>query len=330
MDIEELAAIAVAEGLPLEQVQSLMERLTPHYGLRPDGIVDLASLGLTPKQRQQRNRSIGGSDARIIAKGDPAKLRELAEIIRGDRVHADISGELTVRCGHWFERLNLALFEERAAELGYCQFGTRITRHGEVVRHPTVPHRHASLDGFLVGEAGFSESAIVECKAAVGFQKVPDLIEKFYPQVQHNMDCCGVDLGYLSMTLGTYHYALQPIEFDPVYMAALAEEEAKFWEMVEHGVVNISTKMPDVVLDLSKMIEIDMTGNNAWSDAATRWLDHYEAAELLERAKVDIKTAIPDDARRAYGHGVQASRAKNGRVTIKKYEDPGATKEAAE
>jgi predicted phage-related endonuclease len=329
MDHEELAAIAASQEISLERLLSVMGALTPHYGLRPDGIVDLASLGLTPKQRAQRERSIGGSDARIIAKGEPGKLLELAEIMRGERAHHDISGDLTVRCGHWLERLNLALTEEAAAAQGFCEPGTRITRHGEVARHPKVAHRHASLDGFLLSTFP-GLTGIVECKAAVGFQKPPELIEKFWSQCQHNMWVAGVEFAYLSMTMGTYKHILQPIEFDPVYMAELAEAEEKFWQSVERGTEPKPSNLPPAVLDLSSMVETDMTASNAWADAAHRFIDHEEAAKILDGAKKDIKALFPKEARRAFGHGISASKAKNGAVTITKLPDEAPAEQAAE
>jgi hypothetical protein len=73
-----------------------------------------------------------------------------------------------------------------------------------------------------------------------------------------------------------------------------------------------------------------MTASNAWADAAHRFIDHEEAAKILDGAKKDIKALFPKEARRAFGHGISASKAKNGAVTITKLPDEAPAEQAAE
>lgn len=304
-----------------------LEAITELYALRPDGVTRLDRLGLSSSQQTARKGSIGGSDARVIAKGDPKKLLALAEIFRGERVHEDLSDVQMAQLGHWDEPFNAAWFEMMAAKDGLIEPGTLTTRHGEVVAHPHEANRHVTLDGYVLSLRG---PALVEMKGSLGFETPIQLVEKFWPQLQHGMWCCRDSHSFLSVIHGRNKFFIQPVEFDPFYMADLAEAEARFMQSVERGTEPRPVKLPKATLDLAKMVEVDMTGINEWADAAARYLENCEAEKKLETAKADIKKLFPANARRVYGHGVEASKAKNGAVRIIKQDpDESAAKEAA-
>ena len=65
------------------------------------------------------------------------------------------------------------------------------------------------------------------------------------------------------------------------------------------------------------MIEMDMTGSNAWAFHAEEWLMRYEGAKLFETSKKEIKALVEPEVRLAYGHGIKANRSKSGAITIK-------------
>ena len=61
-----------------------------------------------------------------------------------------------------------------------------------------------------------------------------------------------------------------------------------------------------------------MASNNAWASAAVDYLEHQTAAKKFTAADKALKGLIEPDVKRAFGHGVEINRAKNGSLRIKK------------
>ena len=62
---------------------------------------------------------------------------------------------------------------------------------------------------------------------------------------------------------------------------------------------------------------VDMTGNNAWANAAYVWLDAQGASRVFANAVKDIKNMIEPDVGVASGHGINVRRTKAGALVIK-------------
>ena len=71
---------------------------------------------------------------------------------------------------------------------------------------------------------------------------------------------------------------------------------------------------------------VDMTTSNAWAEFAGIFIRTRDAHLEHERAKVELKGLVPDDAQQAIGHGICAKRSKAGAVTFEllKREDGNA------
>jgi hypothetical protein len=65
---------------------------------------------------------------------------------------------------------------------------------------------------------------------------------------------------------------------------------------------------------------INMTGNNHWASAATTWLMMRGHSETFEAAKKVIKSLVPEDAARAFGHGIKVTRDRRGALHIREEE----------
>jgi hypothetical protein len=59
-----------------------------------------------------------------------------------------------------------------------------------------------------------------------------------------------------------------------------------------------------------------MSTSNAWAEFAGILIRTRDAHIEHERAKAELKGLVPDDARRAIGHGVRAKRSKAGAITF--------------
>jgi hypothetical protein len=75
--------------------------------------------------------------------------------------------------------------------------------------------------------------------------------------------------------------------------------------------------LPQIAPPVEAKLIIDMDGNNAWAVDATRWLDNIAGKRLAEASEKALKSLMPDDAARAFGHGVQILRNRAGHLSLK-------------
>jgi len=61
---------------------------------------------------------------------------------------------------------------------------------------------------------------------------------------------------------------------------------------------------------------VDMSSSNSWAEFAALFRNTRGAFLDHERAKAELKTLMPEDAREAFGHGVRAKRSKSGAVSF--------------
>jgi hypothetical protein len=59
-----------------------------------------------------------------------------------------------------------------------------------------------------------------------------------------------------------------------------------------------------------------MNESNSWAEFAGLFLTTREAHADHERAKNELKTLMPDDAKEAMGYGIRAKRSKSGAVSF--------------
>lgn len=267
----------------------------------------------TPEQEAERRARIGGSEAAIIVGDDRERLNHLWLEKRGEADEIDFSDVLEVQIGIVTEALNRAWFTRKT--------GRPVTHVQHMLRHFTHDFMGATLDGMTTSEGG--AEAIWQGKHCSNWLKKEAIYEKYYPQMQHEMIVAGVDVGVLSVFHGTTSWWAVEVARDAEYCEWLIEREERFWRCVQTGMP------PTLELRTPPLMPIagsrkNMEGNNAWADAAERWLANREAAKAFEAAKKDLGELHPKDIAEAYGHGVTGKRAKNGALTI------SATKEKEE
>jgi hypothetical protein len=59
-----------------------------------------------------------------------------------------------------------------------------------------------------------------------------------------------------------------------------------------------------------------MSASNSWAEFAALFRNTRAAFLDHERAKTELKTLMPEDAKEAIGHGVRAKRSKSGAVSF--------------
>lgn len=256
---------------------------------------------LTPSQILKRRNSIGGSDMNIIMSGDMEKISKLWKQKHGDIGPEDLSNVLPVRMGSFTEPFNIQWFSE--------QTGRIVTNMGDERVHPVIPYLTCTLDGLT--DDGVT---VFEAKHVSAFSKDEDIVERYMPQLHHNMNVCGVRNSVLSVFYGTLKWEKYEVSYDQVYGDIVQMAAESFWASVQTG------EAPQIVTaDTPKEAtrRVDMTGNNEWAYLAAEigQLSSYKRAYDANLAA--IKTLIEPDVVEAYGHGISFKRDKRGSLRMK-------------
>src|SRR6516162_5356494 len=257
-----------------------------------------------PRERLGRRSFIGGSDARIIMGNDEAALLRLWREKRGEIEPEDLSGNLIVQLGLATETLNRTWYERNT--------GQSIESVQRRLRHPVLRWMGATVDGIVAGcgtvfEAKFMLPWTFSEEAAA---------EKHMAQVQHNMWVANSRAAELSVITGGGKWVEIKIAADPLYQHLLLTAEKKFWRCVKSGepprLFGVEPPRPRI----EAVRSIDMAYSNSWAEFAALFRSTRGAFLDHERAKAELKTMMPEDAKEAIGHGVRAKRSKSGAVSF--------------
>jgi predicted phage-related endonuclease len=257
------------------------------------------------KNRPQDRRSfIGGSDARIIMGDNEVALVRLWREKRGEVEPEDLSANLIVQLGIATEALNRHWYEANT--------GRVITDVQKRVRHPAVRWMAATLDGRVEGSG-----AIFEAKFMLPWSFSEEAaLEKYSPQLQHNMWVTSARQAALSVITGGGKWVEIVANADPLYQHLIVTAERKFWRCVESGETPrlFGVEPPKPRIEAIRIV--DMASSNAWAEFAAVFARTRPAHLEHEQAKAELKGLMPEDAREAIGHGIRAKRSKSGAVSF--------------
>jgi hypothetical protein len=140
--------------------------------------------------------------------------------------------------------------------------------------------------------------------------------EKHVPQLQHNMWVTASRTAVLSIITGGGKWVQLTIPADPLYQHLLLTAEKKFRRCVQSGetpqLFGVEPPRPRI----EAVRSVDMSGSNAWAEFANRYRRTREAALEHDRAKVELKALMPEDAKEATGHGLRVRRSKSGAINF--------------
>jgi predicted phage-related endonuclease len=255
-----------------------------------------------------RRRFVGGSDARIIMGDDAAALFQLWREKRGEAEPEDLSGNLIVQLGVVTEPLNRHWFERNTGHV--------LTGVQRRVQHPVVRWMAATLDGVVE-----ATGAVFEAKFMLPWSFSEEAAaEKHMAQLQHNMWVTNAKLSVLSIITGGGKWVEIRISADPLYQHLLLTAEKKFWRCVESGepprLFGVEPPRPRI----EAVRIVDMSASNSWAEFAGAFRSTRSAFLEHERAKLELKGLMPEDAKEAPGHGVRAKRSKSGAISFDLFE----------
>ena len=258
-----------------------------------------------PKQENVLRRSfIGGSDARIIMGTDETALVRLWREKRGEAEPEDLSNNLIVQLGVATEELNRIWYERNTGRI--------VKDVQRRVKHAAIPWMAATLDGIVQGS-----KAVFESKFMLPWSFSEEAAaEKYMAQLQHNMWVSHSRLAVLSIITGGGKWVEITIPMDPLYLSVLVAAEKKFWRCVQSGeaphLINAEPPRPRI----EAIRVVDMSASNSWAEFAALFRSTRVAFLDHERAKTELKTLMPEDAKEAIGHGVRTKRSKSGAVSF--------------
>jgi predicted phage-related endonuclease len=259
---------------------------------------------LITNNAKDRRHFIGGSDARIIMGEDEAALLRLWREKRGAAEPEDLSGNLIVQLGSVTDDLNRHWYEANTS-----QVITDIQKH---VRHPGLHWMAATLDGRVE-----SSGAVFEAKFMLPWYFSEEAaIEKYAPQLQHNMWVVAAREAVLSVITGGGKWVEITTRADPLYQHLIITAERKFWRCVENGETPALFGIEPPKPRIEAVRIVDMSASNAWGEFAAIFSRTRSAHLEHEQSKAELKSLMPEDAQQAIGHGVRAKRSKSGAVSF--------------
>jgi predicted phage-related endonuclease len=211
---------------------------------------------------------------------------------------------LIVQLGKATEDLNRTWYERNT--------GRTVGDVQRFVKHSAISWMAATLDGIVEGTG-----AVFEAKFMLPWSFSEEAaVEKHMAQVQHNMWVTHLRSAVLSIITGGGKWVEITIPMDPLYLSILVSAEKKFWRCVQSGevphLINAETPRPRI----EAIRIIDLSSSNSWAEFAATFRNTRPAFLEHERAKSELKSLIPEDAREAIGHGVRAKRSKSGAISF--------------
>ena len=295
--------------------------------MREDGIANLDALGLSAAALEERRGYIGGSDAKIIGRGDKSEIRKLWQVKQGLKVPDDLRGELRVLIGLWLEPLVLALAEQQLTR----EYGReiRISRRGELVRHRRRRHLACNLDGWIDDLDG-SGPRVVQVKCFDDSMSLDAAIRSVDDQATHEAFVTGAPATLVIFVFGKKNPIYRDLPLDHARLDELLAAEESFWSDVQakRDPNPKPVKAPRTAAPVPKLTgEKDMSGHNEWADHAFTWLAAQEqVAKGAEAERALKELASGHNVKTVRGHGVEITIASNGAKSLRASAAPEAAK----
>jgi predicted phage-related endonuclease len=256
---------------------------------------------LTATQIKAREGKLTASRVACLMTGDAPKIMQLYLEMIGEGEPENLDHIWPVRLGSATEELNLDWFEMKNGTL---------SRRGDVIVHKKYSWAAATLDGWY-DDLGCP----VECKHVAGREPLEVIIDRYQPQMQWQMEVTGAVQCALSVIMGAAEPVVEFIERDGDYAAEMVKRGLQFISCVRQRVEPVVLEPIAAPVDATKVI--DMSSNNWWASSAARWLETKEAADQCKDAEKVLKGSVPVDAKKAFGHGVQITRDRAGRLSLR-------------
>jgi len=258
---------------------------------------------LTADQISARTGKLTASRIGCLMHGDAIAIYNLWLEMTGQQFEQEnLLRVWPVQLGVVTEQLNLDWYEMK---------NSAVDRRGAVVVHPRLPWAAATLDGWIT-----ELQCPIECKHVGGREPLEVIIERYQPQMQWQMEVSGAWQCALSVIFGANEPVVEFIDRDEAYAIEMVRRGAQFMQHVADRTPPVVLNAVAAPIDASKVY--DMYGNNQWASHADEWLSTRDAADAHKTAEKALKAMVPEDAKKAFGHSIQITRDRAGRLSLRK------------
>jgi putative phage-type endonuclease len=180
----------------------------------------------SPTFHQERRGGIGSSDAAIIA--GLSNFKKTAMMLWQEKISGraafDLSSNPRVKWGILHEPTVAAEFQQEHPDF-------KVRRYRKAIRSKKHPFAIAHIDRFVKDSAG--ARVPFEIKTSAEWDDWHDGVPHYYmPQVQHQLLVTEAPYAFVAVLLGGYDYREYVVERNDLYIEALVELEAEFWQHV--------------------------------------------------------------------------------------------------
>ena len=159
----------------------------------------------------------------------------------------------------------------------------------------------------------------IEVKHVGGREPMEVLVERYSPQMQWQMRVTGAEQCAFSVIFGAAEPVVDFIERDSDYVAEMIKRGRQFMEFVARREPPVV--LPPVPAPIIADKSYDMTNRNEWASFAVQWLETRDAARDHEDSGKILKSLVPDDAKKAFGAGVQITRNRVGNLSLREMKE---------
>ena len=257
---------------------------------------------LTPAQIEARRGKLTASRVACLMTADVARIMQLYFELTEDPafVEDDLSEVWPVRLGECTEQLQLDWFDLKRGP---------VSRRGEVVAHSNG-WAACTLDGW-----SDLHSCPIETKHCGGHEPFEVLVSRYQPQLHWQMIMTGAKQCALSIILGAREPIVDFIDWDADYGIELFQRAQAFMDCVRSRTPPVDIDEPVTPPVPGKVY--DFSSNNEWGSEAFVWLENIAAKKAAEQAEKLLKGMVPPDAKKAFGHSVQITRDRAGRLSLR-------------
>lgn len=261
-------------------------------------------MALTEEQQKRREGKVTASFAPYLMAADRDRIYKEWQRLVGDPAYQpdDLSEVWPVQLGNYLESFALDWHQHKTGKV--------LSGRGMFVKHPHLPYVGATLDAYRA-----DDSTVIDCKVIGRWRKLEDACPFYTPQMIVQAGCMETRKAALLVVHGGDEPVEMAMEWDVAY-------EKEVWDRIEWFQRCVESLTPPVELVAApppaEAVKVyDMTGSNEWGYHAAEWLETWKASKRNKLATDKLKTLFPLDGKQATGHGVTATRAKNGAVTVK-------------
>lgn len=258
-------------------------------------------MALNAAHQAQRAGKLTASRIACLMTGESEKIHQLWLEMTGQALPQDLDDNWAVRLGEATEHINLLWFQKKNYPL---------SKMGEFLVSADFPWAACTLDAWCE-----ELKCPVEAKHCGGREPFEVIIARYQPQLQWQMLVTGAMQAAISVIFGANEPLVEFIERDWNYQDEMIVRGRQFLQFVEakKPPVELEAVAPPIVADHS----YDMRDNLEWMRQADRWKQTAGAVEIAADAAKILKSLVPADALKAFGHGIRITRDRAGRLSLR-------------